>query len=138
MFHKIAVPVDLAHQEAMARAVQAAARLGAKETVFIGVTTSQPSALARTPEDFRSKLTAFAAAQSQAHGIDASAHVIISHDPSVQMDRDLEKAVAELGADLVVMASHVPHASDYIWAGHGAHMAAHSAASVMLVREDTQ
>lgn len=138
MFHKIAVPVDLAHEAAMQRALRAAAALASGPVTIIGVTTAQPSAIARTPAEFRTKLETFAAAQSQTHGIDAQVHVITSHDPSVQMDRELEKAVAELGADLVVMASHVPNVSDYIWAGHGAHMAAHSAASVLLVREDAQ
>jgi nucleotide-binding universal stress UspA family protein len=40
-----------------------------------------------------------------------------------------------VGADLVVMATHLPGVSDYIWAGHGAHVAAHSKASVFLVRD---
>lgn len=138
MFQKIAVPVDLAHAGAMARAVQAAARIGGAEVVFVGVTTTQPNAVARTPQEFSAKLDSFAAQQAQTHGLTASTHVITSHDPSIQMDKELERAVADMGADLVVMASHVPNVTDYIWAGHGAHMAAHSAASVLLVREASQ
>ena len=41
---------------------------------------------------------------------------------------------AVLGADLVVMATHVPNLTDYIWASHGGHLASHAKASVFLVR----
>jgi len=42
--------------------------------------------------------------------------------------------VEEAGADLVVMASHVPNVTDYIWPSHGGWVAEHSDASVFVVR----
>ena len=137
MFKKILSPIDLAHAEKLTHALTVTsdlAKLYGAEVCFIGVTTATPSALARTPEDYKALLAKFAAEQAQKFGITATSHAIVSHDPSVQMNRDLEDAVSKSGADLVVMATHPPGVSDYFWSGHGAHLAAHSKASVMLVR----
>ncbi|WP_194095158.1 universal stress protein [Marivivens aquimaris] len=138
MFQKIVVPVDLAHTGSLTKTLGVAAELAQKyqSTVcFVSVTSTTPSSIAHSPEEFGQKLDAFAAEQAAAHGITATAHTVVDHDPSVQMDKKLEKAVEELGADLVVMATHIPNVTDYIWSGHGAHLAAHSAASVLLVRD---
>ncbi|PIE10592.1 MAG: universal stress protein UspA [Rhodobacterales bacterium] len=137
MFNKIMLPVDLAHTERLEKAITVAAGLArdhGAELCFIGVTTSTPSALARSPEEFGRKLASFAEGQGKAFGITATSDVLVSHDPSIQMDRELEKLVDKIGADLVVMATHIPNATDYVWSGHGAHIAAHSDASVFLVR----
>jgi nucleotide-binding universal stress UspA family protein len=137
MFKKIVVPIDLAHVERLQKALHVAAGLAREHGAgicYVGVTTATPGPIARTPEDFAAKLEAFAKAQGLEQGVKTEAHMLVSHDPSVQMDRELEAAVTALGADLVVMASHVPNVTDYVWSGHGAHLAAHSAASVMLIR----
>lgn len=137
MFNKIVSPVDLAHagklEKAMAVTGDLARSYGA-EVCFVGVTGATPSELARTPDEYRKQLEAFAAEQGTKFGVSTSSHVIVSHDPAVQMNQDLEDAVTEIGADLVVMATHPPGVSDYFWSGHGAHLAAHSKASVMLIR----
>ncbi|WP_343080722.1 universal stress protein [Ostreiculturibacter nitratireducens] len=138
MFKRIVVPVDLAHVSKLEKALRLARDLAQKyeaELCYVGVTTSTPSAVSRTPEEFMRKLQAFAAEQAKSSQSTASTHTIVSHDPTIQMDRELEEAIDELGADLVVMASHVPNVADYVWSGHGAHIAAHSNASVMLVRD---
>ncbi len=98
------------------------------------MTTPTPSALAHTPREFGQKLETYARGLEQELGVTLSTHVLVSHDPSIQMDRELEALVKQIGADLVVMATHLPNVTDYIWSGHGAHMAAHSNASVFLVR----
>jgi nucleotide-binding universal stress UspA family protein len=61
--------------------------------------------------------------------------MVVSHDPTVDVDDALMKAVSETGADLVVMASHVPGLADYIWPSNGGKLAAHSSASVFVVRD---
>lgn len=137
MFKKIIVPVDLAQVGKLGKALRVAgdmAREHGAELCFVGVTASTPSAVARTPEEYKRHLADFAAAQETALGVAAASHALISHDPAVDMDRTLQEAVEELGGDLVVMATHLPNVSDYVWSGHGAHLAAHSNASVMLVR----
>ncbi|WP_424927530.1 universal stress protein [Amaricoccus tamworthensis] len=138
MFKKIVVPVDLTHADRLSKALGVAADMASQhgaEVCYVGVTTSTPGGIARTPEEYTQKLTAFAGEQGESRGITTSSHTIISHDPSTQMNRELEAAVEKLGADLVIMASHVPNVSDYVWSGHGAHIAAHSPVSVMLVRD---
>ncbi len=137
MFTKIIVPVDLAHADRLERALGVAglmAREHGAEICFVGVTSPSPGALGHTPEEYAAKLADFAKAQSATLGVTATSHAIVSHDPSTQLDRELEQAVSQLDGDLVVMQTHLPNVTDYFWSGHGAHLAAHSTASVMLVR----
>lgn len=137
MYQKIAVPVDLAHVDRLPRALQTAADLSRHydaPVTFVSVTAETPTAVAHSPGEFEAKLAAFAQEQSQKHAISADARSYTSTDPAIDTDRILRRAIDELGADLVVMASHVPGVADYLWAGHGATIAAHSTASVFLVR----
>lgn len=138
MFRKIAVPIDLAHLETLGKALQVAIDMAKQHDAtlcYIGVATAAPSSVAHNPEEFARKLQAFAAAQAAEHGVMASSEAVIAHDPATDLEKTLEAGIARLGADLVVMATHPPGRADYIWAGHGAHVAAHSAASVLLVRD---
>jgi len=90
--------------------------------------------VARTPEEFRAKLSSFAAGQADQHGIQAIGHAVFSHDPSIDLETALLTAISETGADLVVMATHVPHMTDHIWPSNGGRIASHSGVSVFLVR----
>lgn len=138
MFRKIAVPIDLAHLETLHKALAVAIDMAKRHDAlicYVGVATSAPGSVAHTPEEFARKLQDFAAAQAAEHGVLASSEALISHDPAVDLERTLENGIARLGADLVVMATHQPGMADYIWSGHGAHVAAHSKASVLLVRD---
>lgn len=137
MFTRIMAPVDLAHVEKLAAALDCAADLAKHygvPVVYIGVTSSQPSQVAHNPEEFAQKLGAFAAAQSASHGIETSAHSTIAHDPTLEIDDALMRAIDETGADLVVMASHVPHVIDHIWPSNGGKLAKYAKCSVMVVR----
>lgn len=139
MFKKIMVPVDLAHQDKLAGAIDLAAdlaKLYGAEVCYVGATTSAPSATAASPEAYKIKLAEFADAQAQAHGETASSHMIVSHDPTTDLDTDLVKAVGEVGADLVVMATHVPNLGDRVWPSNGGRLATHTNVSVFLVRAD--
>ncbi|MBP0483078.1 universal stress protein [Sagittula salina] len=138
MFHKIVLPVDLTHADKLGKALGLAAELATRygaEVCYVGVTANTPGAVARNPKDYSDRLAAFAAEQGHERGINTTSRTIVSHDPSVDTDRHLIEAVKDLGADLVVMATHLPNAGDYIWAGHGASVAAHVGASVFLVRD---
>ena len=137
MYRKVIFPVDLTHIDQLGRALQTAidlARHYKAEICFIAVTGTAPSAVARTPQEFQAKLEALAAEQGQAHGLTTSAMALASHDPSIDTDKTLLAAIREAGGDLVIMQTHAPNALDYIWAGHGDTIAAHSEASVFLVR----
>ncbi len=137
MFTKIMVPVDLGHPDTQARALQCAADLanahGAR-VCYVGVTTETPGPLGHTPAEFAKKLEAFAGEQAARHGLKAEHEVVISHDPTTDIDDRLLDAVDKTKADLVVMATHKPGVGDYIWPSNGGKIAAHAEASVFLVR----
>lgn len=137
MFQKIMVPVDLAHADKLERALKAAGDLGklyGASIVYVGVTSSAPGALGHNPEEYRNKLRAFAELQGDAAGITAESHVIVAHDPAVDLNQSLARCVDELGCDMVVMATHVPNLADHFMHAHGGQLAIHTRASVLLVR----
>ena len=137
MYAHIMVAVDLAHEDKLGRSLKCAADLArhwnAKVT-YVGVTGTAPGKMGHTPEEYAEKLARFAAAQGELHEMEASSHAAVSHDPTVELDRTLLKAIDDTGADLVVMQSHIPNITDYIWASHGGTIAEHADVSVMLVR----
>ena len=137
MFKKIMVPVDLAHAGQLERALACAAHMAKYyrlPVTYVGVTSSAPSAQARNPEEFDKKLMDFVAGQVEKYGVDADAYTSIAHDPTTEVDDALLRAVEETDSDLVVMASHVPGAIEYIWPSNGGKIASHAKCSVMLVR----
>ncbi|MBG6143340.1 nucleotide-binding universal stress UspA family protein [Labrenzia sp. EL_142] len=137
MFKRIMAPVDLAHVEKLRAALECAADLAkhySAPVVYVGVTSSQPSELAHNPEEFAQKLGIFAAAEAARFGIETVAYATIAHDPTIEVDDALMRAIKETGADLVVMASHVPNVLDHIWPSNGGKLAAYAKCSVMVVR----
>lgn len=139
MFTKIMVPVDLIHAARLRRALDVAADLGrhyGAEVCYVAVTAPTPGPAAHNPQEFAAKLEAFAQGEGAAHGLSVSSHSMISHDPAVDLDDTLLKARKETGADLVVMASHVPGIGEFLVPSHGGKMARHAGVSVMVVRDD--
>ena len=137
MYNRLLVPVDLGHVERLPKALQTAADLArhyGATVIFVSVTAETPTPIAHNPKEFTEKLEAFARSQAEAHGITVEARAYSSHDPAIDTDKTLLNAIKELQADLVVMGSHVPGVTDYIWAGHGATISARSDVSVFLVR----
>lgn len=137
MYQTIMAPVDLAHADELAHALQVTGDLarhwGAK-VVYVGVSAATPGALAHSPEEYGARLEEFAAVQAKSFGIEAAAHPVMSHDPATDLDPALLKAVGDTGADLVVMASHIPNIADRFWPSNGGTIAARAAVSVMVVR----
>ena len=139
MFRKIMAPVDLGHLDRIARALEvtaAEARHHDASVVYVSVTGNVPGPQGHNPEEFKEKLDVFAKGQAEAHGIDATAYAIVSHDPTIDVDDKLLAAVKETGADLVIMASHHPDFADYFWPSNGGKVAEHADASVMVVRDN--
>ena len=137
MFKKIMVPVDLAHLGALEKPLNVAADMARHYDAalcYVGVTTSQPSSVARTPDEYQQKLLKFAHEHAPDNGQEPSAQVYNSHDPAVDLDDFLIKAVDDIGADLVVMGTHLPHHVDAIMPANGSKVAAHTDVSVFLVR----
>ncbi len=137
MFRTILVPVDLAHRDFLEKSLGVAAVMAktfSAEITYVGVTSGAPSAVAHNPDEYADKLAAFAAEQAAKHGISATSKAYTAHDPSIQLDTVLMKAIAELGAELVVMASHAPTIADYVWPSNGGTIASHANVSVLIVR----
>jgi nucleotide-binding universal stress UspA family protein len=137
MYSRIMVPVDLAHAGRLTRALDAAATLGKPDgatIIYTGVGAETPGSLAHNPKEFADKLQAFADKQRSVHGLPVEAHAVTSHDPSIDLDDKLIAAARETGADLIVMATHIPGVSDHWFHGHGAHVAQNAPVSVLLVR----
>lgn len=137
MFEMIMVPVDLRHVASLGKALGIAADLAKADdatVTYVGVTAPEPGDLGHNPAEYGERLRRFAAAQTEARGHPASTHVIVANDPSIDLDGKLTEAAEAIGADLVVMATHIPNVTDYIWSSHGGHLASHAQASVFLVR----
>ncbi|MCW8829793.1 MAG: universal stress protein [Gammaproteobacteria bacterium] len=137
MFKKIMVPVDLAHLKALDKALAVAADMARHyhaALCYVGVTISQPSSVAHNPQEYETKLKAFAAEHAPDNGHPPETAVYVSHDPVADLDEILLQAIKEQEADLVVMGTHLPHHIDAIMPANGSKVAAHSSVSVFLVR----
>ena len=137
MYSSIMVPVDLTHIEKLGRALQVAAdiaKLYGAEVHYLSVTPETPSELGKTPAEFSRKLQSFVEEQAEQYGITTKAHPVATHDPTADLNKTLRKAGDSIGADLIIMASHIPGFVDHIFHSHGGYMATHSGLSVLLVR----
>ena len=137
MYKKIMVPVDLAHIERLDKAITTATDLAKHYRIpicFVGVTAETPTEVAHTPKEFAEKLKAFGVAQSKQHNLDIDTAAYPSHDPAVDLDNTLIGAAKENGADLIVMASHVPGLPEHIFASNAGAVASHAKVSVFVIR----
>lgn len=137
MYHKIVVPVALAHTERLEKALATAADLcrhyGAS-LHMVGVTAPGPDEVSHSAEQFKEKLAEFASKQSADRGVEFHSHAIVTADPATELDRCLDRYIHEINADLVVMASHVPGFRDYVFASNAGFLASHTDVSVFVVR----
>ncbi|MEE9318900.1 MAG: universal stress protein [Granulosicoccus sp.] len=137
MYSKIVVPVDLTHTEKLDKALTTAGDLAKHynaEVFLLGVANSTPGEIAHNPKEFAEKLADFAASQSAAQGIEFRTIATISTDIAVDLVKTLDTEIHRLGADLVVMASHVPGFRDYIFRSNSGYLASHMDISVLVVR----
>ncbi|MGM0521254.1 MAG: universal stress protein [Pseudomonadota bacterium] len=137
MFKHIMVPIDLAHIDVLEPSLDVVADMAkhydAKIT-YVGVTSNTPNSVARTPNEYEQKLDAFAQKRHSVHGQPVTAKAYGSTDPVANLDDILVKAIDELGADLIIMATHLPKKLDAVMPAHGGKVASHTDASVFLVR----
>ena len=137
MYKKIMIPVDLAHVDKLEKALKTAADLSKhyKAAIWcVAVTAAAPGEVAHNPKEFAEKLENFAAEQGLKLGVEIEARTVTSHDPVRDLDDALGEAIKELGADLVVMASHVPTFADHVFSSNAGYLAAHVDTSVFIVR----
>ncbi|WP_299441843.1 universal stress protein [uncultured Rhodospira sp.] len=137
MYTRIMVPVDLAHADTLDKAITQAtdlAKLYGTTVVLVGVAPSQPNEVAHTPVEYNEKLKKFAHDQTARTGVLMEAHPVFNHDPAVDLEKALRETCHELGADLVVMASHIPRFRDVIFGSHASRLERRCDCSVFIVR----
>lgn len=138
MYKQMMIPVDLAHIERLEKALKTGAdlaRLYDLPVCYTSVSENTPTEVAHNPAEFEKKLQQFSAAQAERYGLsNVSSAAYFSHDPAVDLDKTLLTAAKECGADLVVMASHVPGLAEHLFASNAGYFAAYSTASVLVVR----
>jgi len=137
MYTKIMVPVDLEHSDKLGKALTTAADLAKAfdaQIYYVGVTATTPGPVAHTPSEFEEKLEEFARQRGAAAGVEAHGLAYASHDPTVDLDKTLNKAIEDTGCDLVVMASHVPGFPEHLIASNAGYLAQHAKVSVFVVR----
>ncbi|TCO77166.1 universal stress protein [Chromatocurvus halotolerans] len=137
MYQRIGVPVDLEHPETLAKAMATASTLASAfgaSLHLVAVTSPSPGAVARNPQAFAERLTAYADECSARHGVIFTPHVRVCDDPAVELDRTLSAAFHQLEVDLLVVASHVPGLRDYVFASNAGWLASHTDLSVFVVR----
>jgi len=137
LYHKIMVPVDLAHLSGLAKALRTAADLAAGYRIpvcYVSVAPGPAPVTAERADEFRDALDSFALDQAEHHGFEATASAVIPEDESPDVREALMRALEESGADLVVMASHIPDVDDRMFASNAAFVAASATVTVMVVR----
>ncbi|KPQ26134.1 MAG: universal stress protein family protein [Halomonas sp. HL-48] len=137
MFNNIMVPVDLAHLDTLEPSLSIVADMAKQydaRITYVSVTANTPTSVARTPQEYEQKLDAFAQERHQVHGQPVGIKVYSSTDPIANVDDLLVKAIDEIGADLVIMATHLPRHLDIVMPSHGGKVATHTDASVFLLR----
>ena len=137
MYTKIMVPVDLSHASTVEKAIKVAADIGKlydASVCIVGVTASAPSSVAHNEQEFTEKLAQYAESKSAEHSLEFDHKVVHNNDPAVELDDALADACEAMGADLVVMASHVPGFMDHFFKSNASRLVAHTSISVMIVR----
>jgi nucleotide-binding universal stress UspA family protein len=138
MFRLVMAPVDLAHADRLERALRVTgdiARHYGAPVCYVAVGSALPGRLGHTPAEFATRLAEFGRSQAEAHGIEVRTHPVISHDPVSDVDDALIRTAREIGADLVVMASHIPDVTDRFWPSNAGKILSHTGVSVFVVRE---
>lgn len=137
MFNHIMLPVDL-HvppevRKARDVATQVARWQGAKITV-VSVTGTQPGDPVQSDASVDQQLAEFADQLAKDSGAEVRYRNIHSVDVAAEVDGDLTRAAEDVGADLIVVGTHAPRITDYIFSSHAGHLAKHAKVSVFVVR----
>ncbi|NVO57514.1 universal stress protein [Rhodobacteraceae bacterium B1Z28] len=137
MFKHIMLPVDLHLPPEIRKAADAAAQIakwqGAQITI-VSVTGSQPGDPTQSDSGINTEISALADQLADASGAQVTFRNIHSVDVAAEVDGDLTRAAEEIGADLIVVGTHAPRITDYIFSSHAGYLAKHAKMSVFVVR----
>ena len=129
MFRSVLIPVDLDQTKGAEKAIAVARHVAPRAPVT--VVSVQPVVVDEAgtpPPDYRPRLDAFLAK----HGAAGELRGILRLGGSISAE--IRAAAEEVEADLIVMASHAPHFTDYLIGSNAAHVALHAPCSVLVVR----
>lgn len=139
MFQHIMVPVDLVEKDKLSKAIAVAAGLASQydaRLTLVSVSGGLQARISHSSREYGRQLAQFATDIGQAYGITVDSHNYSVPDPSVEVDKVLLKAIADLDVDLAVIASHQPGWIEHLINSHGGHLASHAPISVFVVRND--
>jgi nucleotide-binding universal stress UspA family protein len=138
-FKKILVPVDLGEdsswKEALPTAIDQAQHAGG-ELHIVTVVPDEPPQLAWLPEDYSAKMIAYANAQLEKL-IETTIPEQTKAEKHVRQGaiyREIVKLSQEIGADLIIMASHRPELKDFLLGPNAARVVRHAECAVLVVR----
>lgn len=137
MFTKILVPIDLYHLNEVSGAVAAATQMAKSynaEIVFVGVYGNLPADAVPPPHEYPAKLKVFSDRLASDNGIATTSLPVFSHDPQAELASALLSVAADLGAEVIVMASHIPDWVDHVYRSNAGYVANHAPISVFVVR----
>ncbi len=142
MHKSILLPVDLNHTESLGKAVEVAVHFARTSGARLHVVTVVPGfglpvVASYFPEDFEQKALASAkqaldrfVAKNVPKGLPVQP--IVAHGTVYD---EILRCAAELGVDLIVMASHRPEMQDYLLGSNASTVVRHAKCSVLVVRE---
>ncbi|WP_170387278.1 universal stress protein [Ruegeria atlantica] len=137
MYTHIMFPVDLHLPPEVRKAADVAAEVAkwqkAKITV-VSVTGTQPGDPVQTDATTNEELRAFADQLAKNSETEVAFLNIHSVDVAAEVDGDLKGAAEEIGADLIIVGTHAPRITDYIFSSHAGYLANHANVSVFVVR----
>jgi nucleotide-binding universal stress UspA family protein len=138
-FEKILIPVDLGQesswQEALPTGVDQAQHSGG-ELHIVTVVPEEPPQLAWLPDDYSSKMIAYANEQL-AKLVGSMIPEQMSAQQHVRQGTiysEIVKLAKEIDADLIVMASHRPELKDFLLGPNAARVVRHAECPVLVIR----
>ncbi len=137
MFKHIMLPIDRHLPPEVRKAAEVAALMakwqGAKITL-VSVTGAHMGESSETQAELDKELAAFTEKLAADSGAKVAIRKIHSVDVAAEVDGDLTRAAEEIGADLVIVGTHAPRITDYIFSSHAGYLAKHASMSVFVVR----
>jgi len=139
MYSKILIPIDLADESswrvALPRAIELL-RASSGALHVLTVVPEQPPQLPFLPNDYSDRMINYAS-EKLATFLEGNIPDDLSVGKSVRQGaiyREILQQAKEIGADLIVMASHRPELKDYLLGPNAARVVRHANCSVLVVR----
>ncbi|WP_171130608.1 MULTISPECIES: universal stress protein [unclassified Ruegeria] len=137
MFSHIMLPVDRNLPPEVRKAADIAAEMAkwqhAKITL-VSVSGVHMGTASKSEAEFDAELAAFTENLATNSGAEVIVRKIHSVDVAAEVDRDLTRTAEEINADLIVVGTHAPRITDYIFSSHAGYLAKHAKMSVLAVR----